>query len=183
MNAPSFVWLIGIPLIAAPLIYLSGHLGGDKGRTRIAQFVGLAALLATWVPFYYAVRELNLSGHTTWTLGSISLCLNGIGLLLAAVALGLGTMVVLFSGPYMSGESNQEKFYAMLVAMIGVMIGLGFTCDLFNLWIWFEAMAITPCWFCWQLVWCSPRQERSTWSRSKQPAAVLPLYLPPEHSL
>lgn len=143
MNAPSFVWLIGIPLIAAPLIYLSGHLGGDKGRTRIAQFVGLAALLATWVPFYYAVRELNLSGHTTWTLGSISLCLNGIGLLLAAVALGLGTMVVLFSGPYMSGESNQEKFYAMLVAMIGVMIGLGFTCDLFNLWIWFEAMAIT----------------------------------------
>jgi hypothetical protein len=52
-------------------------------------------------------------------------------------------MVVIFSGPYMSKEANQEKFYAMLVAMVGVMIGLGCAYDLFNLWIWFEAMAIT----------------------------------------
>src|SRR3990172_998217 len=30
----------------------------------------------------------------------------------------------------------------MLVAMVGVMIGLGVAADLFNLWIWFEAMAV-----------------------------------------
>ena len=35
-----------------------------------------------------------------------------------------------------------EKFFAMLVAMVGVMIGLGCATDLFNLWIWFEAMAV-----------------------------------------
>jgi len=73
----------------------------------------------------------------------VSLCLDGLGLLLTSIALGLGTLVVLFSGAYMAKEAGQEKYYAMLSAMIGVMIGLGFTCDLFNLWIWFEAMAVS----------------------------------------
>ena len=31
----------------------------------------------------------------------------------------------------------------MLVALVGVMIGLGCATDLFNLWVWFEAMAIS----------------------------------------
>jgi proton-translocating NADH-quinone oxidoreductase chain N len=64
-------------------------------------------------------------------------------LLLAAVVLALGTLAVLFSGPYMAGEVGEEKFYAMLVALVGVIIGLGCAGDLFNLWIWFEAMAIS----------------------------------------
>jgi len=51
--------------------------------------------------------------------------------------------VVLYSGPYLSRETGQEKFYAMLVLMISMIIGLGSATDLFNLWIWFEAMAVT----------------------------------------
>jgi proton-translocating NADH-quinone oxidoreductase chain N len=43
----------------------------------------------------------------------------------------------------MDGELGEEKYYAMLVAMVGVMIGLGSASDLFNLWVWFEAMAVT----------------------------------------
>ncbi len=31
----------------------------------------------------------------------------------------------------------------MLVTMIGVMIALGCAADLFNLWVWFEAMAVS----------------------------------------
>jgi formate hydrogenlyase subunit 3/multisubunit Na+/H+ antiporter MnhD subunit len=76
-------------------------------------------------------------------IGSIPLRLDGLSLLLAAVALGLGTLAVLFSGPYMAGEAGEEKYYAMLCAMVGVMIGLGCAADLFNLWVWFEAMAVS----------------------------------------
>lgn len=144
MEISNFVWLIAIPLLASPLVYLSGHLRfGAERQITITREVAVAAMLLTWVPFYYSARELNISGHEIFTLGSVTLCLDGLGLLLAAVALGLGTLVTLFSGPYMSKESGNEKYYAMLAAMIGVMVGLGFTCDLFNLWIWFEAMAIT----------------------------------------
>ena len=57
--------------------------------------------------------------------------------------LTLGTLVFLFSGPYVAGEVGEEKYYAMLLAMIGLMIGLVCAGDLFNLWVWFEGMAIS----------------------------------------
>jgi len=140
MNTPAFVWLIALPLLAAPLTYLGGHLGR---RLNVAREVGLAGLVLAWVPFAGAALELRRSGVMTFSLGTVSLSMDGLGLLLAAVALALGTLVVLYSGPYLARESGQEKFYAMLVAMVGVMIGLGCAADLFNLWIWFEAMAVT----------------------------------------
>jgi proton-translocating NADH-quinone oxidoreductase chain N len=43
----------------------------------------------------------------------------------------------------MAGEVGEEKYYAMLLAMMGLMIGLVSASDLFNLWVWFEAMAVS----------------------------------------
>ncbi len=142
MNPPAFVWLIGIPLIASPVVYFSGHLGNVKRRWSLAQATGLVALLAAWVPFLQTAGALQQSQQVSFTLGSISLCFDGISLLLAGVTLALGTLVVLYSGTYLKAEPGQEKLYAILVAMTGLIIGLGCACDLFNLWIWFEAMAI-----------------------------------------
>jgi len=133
-----FVWMIALPVIASPVVYLSGHLGRRIG-TRLAPWVALIALLAAWVPFALAIPEIGAVFHV----GAISLKLDGLSLLLAAVALGLGTLVALYSGPYLSHEAGTEKYFAMLVAMVGVMIGLGCAADLFNLWVWFEAMAVT----------------------------------------
>lgn len=143
MNIPAYIWLIALPLLSSPLVYLSNHLGDSLRRWRAPQIIGAVVLFSTWWPFTLAVRELAQYGPTSFTIGSISLCADGLSLLLAAVSLILGTAVFLFSGPYMSQEIGQEKYYAMLIAMIGVMIGLGCACDLFNLWMWFEAMAIS----------------------------------------
>ena len=59
------------------------------------------------------------------------------------IVLLLGTLVILFSGQYMAGEIGEEKYYVMLLVMMGVMIGLSCAQDLFNLWVWFEAMAVS----------------------------------------
>jgi proton-translocating NADH-quinone oxidoreductase chain N len=142
MNPPAFIWLIGIPLIASPLIYFSGHVHTAKSGWSLPQATALIALLASWVPFIQTASFLQKSANMSFSLGSISLCFDGISLLLAGVTLALGTLVVLFSGAYLKADVGQEKLYAILVAMMGVMIGLGCACDLFNLWIWFEAMAI-----------------------------------------
>jgi proton-translocating NADH-quinone oxidoreductase chain N len=143
MTYPSFLWLIALPLIASPLVYLTGHLGKRLGQRVIAQGAGFFALLASWIPFFLSLQELQIYGPLRFTFGTISIRMDGLGLLLAGLALGLGTLVVFFSGPYMAHEEGEEKYYAMLVAMVGVMIGLGCAADLFNLWIWFEAMAVT----------------------------------------
>ena len=103
----------------------------------------MLALLASWIPFYLTATQLAQGTNLEYTLGSITLKMDGLGLLLSAVALGLGTAVALYSGPYLSKETGQEKFYAMLLLMISMIIGLGCATDLFNLWIWFEAMAVT----------------------------------------
>jgi len=139
MNAPAFLGMIVILLAASPLIYLGGRLSGKDRATPVAQTLAVLALGLAWIPFVLAARGPL---PTTWTFGAISLTLDGLGLLLAAVALGLGLLVAVFSGSYLKAEIGQEKFFAMLVAMVGVMIGLGVAADLFNLWIWFEAMAV-----------------------------------------
>ena len=143
MEIPAFIWLVVLPLAASPFVYLAGHAGKRLAQPKAAQAAGLIVLLAAWGPFVLAARELIASPGASFTLETISMQLDGLGLLLAAVALTLGTLTVLYSGPYLAAEAGQEKFYAMLVVMVGVMTGLGFAGDLFNLWIWFEAMAVS----------------------------------------
>jgi proton-translocating NADH-quinone oxidoreductase chain N len=135
VNAPAFVWLIALPLLAAPLIYFAGRVKG-AGWSR---WLALTCLLAMWLPFAFAAREMGAA----FTLGTIALRFDAWSLLLAALVLTLGTLVALFSNAYMARARGEEKYYALLVTMLGVMIGLGSAGDLFNLWVWFEAMAVS----------------------------------------
>lgn len=140
MDTPAFVWLIVLPLVASPLTYLVGRVVGQMAS--LPHVATLVALVATWVPFGLAARDLSLHGPATFTVGVVALRLDGVSLLLAALALGLGTLVALYSGASMAGEIGVEKYHAMLLAMVGAMIGLACAADLFNLWVWFEAMAV-----------------------------------------
>jgi len=145
MNVPTFVLLILILVTGSPLIYLVGRLGRDRrrGGSPAARWLALIVQLAAWVPFVMAARDVASGTVPELTLGMISLVFDGLALLLAALALVLGTLVTLYSTQYMAGEEGEEKYFAMLTAMIGVMVGLGCAVDLFNLWVWFETMAIT----------------------------------------
>lgn len=143
MSIPAFVSLIALLLLASPLVYLGGHLGRRWGLSTVAQRLALAILAIAWLPFVFAVRQFQLGGPVSHTIAGVPLTFDGVSLLLATIVLILGTIVVLFSGQYMAIESGRDKYYAMLLVMIGVMIGLGCAADLFNLWIWFEAMAVS----------------------------------------
>jgi len=143
MNIPLFIWLMLMPLLASPVIYLTGRLTRSLGRWWIPCLTAVAALAGDGIIFALTARQLNETGTLNFRLGSVSLRMDGLSLLLAATALALGILVVIFSGPYLSKETGQEKYYAMLVLMVSMIMGLGCATDLFNLWIWFEAMAIT----------------------------------------
>lgn len=144
MSIPSFIILITIPVVSAPLIYIVGRIFRITTNPKVcfARYFALIVILGTWVPFIFTVQDFLAGGNLIYTYGSVSLEMNGLALLLAAISLGLGTMVMIYSGPYMAGETNEGKYYAMLTAMIGIMIGLGTATDLFNLWLFFETMAV-----------------------------------------
>ncbi|MBK8985716.1 MAG: hypothetical protein IPM39_06485 [Chloroflexi bacterium] len=142
---PVFLWLIWLPLLWSPLIYLIGRLVQRQtvADTGAGRWVALLAVLSTWLPFGLTWQAFQANGALSYTLGTITLRLDGMSLLLATAVLTLSTLVILYSAMYVRGDLGETKYYAMLVAMSGVMIGLGCAADLFNLWLWFEAMAIT----------------------------------------
>ncbi len=142
MTLPAFASLIALLLLGSPLVYLGDHLGRRWGWTTAAQRQALAILLAAWLPFLLAVRQFQLGGPTTYAIAGLALTFDGLSMLLATIVLILGTIVVFFSTSYMAREPGRGKYYAMLLALIGVITGLGCATDLFNLWIWFEAMAV-----------------------------------------
>lgn len=147
MNFLNFTGLITIPLISSPIVYLAGRLGAREntlhGRSYLVRVLALLAVLAAWMPFLISVQTLFTTGAQEFNISTIRLHVDGISLLMAGCVLMLGTLVILFSGSYMAGEVGEEKYYAMLLAMMGLMIGLVSAGDLFNLWVWFEGMAVS----------------------------------------
>lgn len=141
----TFCWIILLPLLASPAIYMVGRVSRRRNWDvgMISHWLSVFVLTATWVPFIMTAIDLNDHGPQSYTVGTIALRMDDLGLLLAALSLGLGTLVVLYSGPYITAEHGREKYHALLVAMVAVMVGLGCASDLFNLWVWFEAMAIS----------------------------------------
>src|SRR5512140_1777194 len=143
MNPPTFLWLILLPAAFSALAYLVGRLVRRETLWYLPYATALVGLLTAWLPFGLAASQLTRGETLQYQYGSIALRMDALSLLLSAITLGLGTLVVLCSGPYLSKESGQEKFYAMLLLMISMIVGLACATDLFNLWIWFEAMAVT----------------------------------------
>ncbi|MHC1781541.1 MAG: complex I subunit 5 family protein [Anaerolineaceae bacterium] len=142
-TATTLIWLFATPFIASPLVYLAGriHFRFASREVNISRWAALlAALGIDWL-----IISLTLTSHAnpvSVSIGAVVMRFDSVSLALGAVAAGLATLVILFSGPYMAGEDGEEKYYALLLAMTGAMIGLGCASDLFNLWVWFEAMSI-----------------------------------------
>ncbi len=139
------IQMIVWPLMAVPIIYFAGRLAGHihfPAVRNAARWLGFVALLVTWVPLVQTTRLVLTDGAYAWTVGAIALRVDGISLLLAAVALALGTLAMLYTVPYLAHDAGTEKHHALIVAMTGMIIGLGCAYDLFNLWVWFEGMAL-----------------------------------------
>jgi proton-translocating NADH-quinone oxidoreductase chain N len=147
MNLFSFSSLIVIPLISSPIVYLAGRLGAQgvtlHRRSYLVRIIALIAAFVAWIPFLFSVQSLLANGIQEISIETIKLRIDEISLLMAGCILLLGTLVIFFSGSYMMEEVGEEKYYAMLLAMMGLMIGLVTASDLFNLWVWFEGMAIS----------------------------------------
>jgi proton-translocating NADH-quinone oxidoreductase chain N len=143
----AITWLIAIPLFSSPIIYLLGRIFMRAAKSdqtfRPAKLLAVFALLATAYPLYIAGDAYLTGGTYQIQFNSIVLQMDGIALILAGIVLGLGLMATIFSATYMKGDIGEEKFFALLTALIGSIIGLGLSYDLFNLWVWFEAMTIT----------------------------------------
>ncbi len=145
---PAALWLIVLPLLSAPIVYFMGHKGRKSPTSpengMYAGGLAFIVLATMFFPFFLTVDDFFLrSEPVVASVGMISFAFDGIALLMTGVVTVLALMVVVFSISYLKGTPNEAKFYALLLIMVASVIGLTSTHDLFNLWVWFETMAIS----------------------------------------
>jgi len=139
-----FLWLLILPFAGAMVTYLVGRVAViNKVKDNPARWLAFFVFLGVDYIFILLAQQFLSSGPIDLTVGTVALQFDGISLVLGGSALLRGTLSSLFSVDYIAGDTGEEKFYAMIIAMMGAVVGLSCANDLFNLWVWFETMAIT----------------------------------------
>ncbi|MEZ5626550.1 MAG: hydrogen gas-evolving membrane-bound hydrogenase subunit E [Rhodocyclaceae bacterium] len=136
-----------IALIAAAMVVAPAF------AVRLDQRAGwLLALapLAVFVHFLMLMPEVAaggvLSQHFVWVpaLGiELSFRLDGLSLLFALLISGIGTLIVLYAGAYLSDHHHLGRFYAYLLGFMAAMLGLVLADDLIAMFLFWELTSIT----------------------------------------
>ncbi len=74
---------------------------------------------------------------------TLSFYLDGLSLLFALLISGIGTLIVIYSGAYLSGHPNLGRFYAYLLAFMASMLGLVLAGNLIAVFIFWELTSLS----------------------------------------
>jgi len=74
---------------------------------------------------------------------SLAFYVDGLALLIAFLASGVGVLILTYSGGYMHGEPGQAKYYATLLAFMGSMLGVALAGDLVALFVFWELTSLS----------------------------------------
>jgi multicomponent Na+:H+ antiporter subunit A len=131
---------IGLPFAAAlsvPVVYrVLGERTAYAGAAVAAVSFGLVASQAgthgtatlEWIPSMGIALELYV---------------DGLAVLVAGLASGVGVLIFTYSGGYMVGEPGQPKYYASLLVFMGAMIGLVLASDLVSIFLFWELTSLS----------------------------------------
>jgi NADH:ubiquinone oxidoreductase subunit 5 (subunit L)/multisubunit Na+/H+ antiporter MnhA subunit/multisubunit Na+/H+ antiporter MnhB subunit len=120
-EAPSRLvgWILALFPLAAFILLLTQIPGKD---------VPPRSLIIPWMP----------------TLGlNFSLYLDGLSALFALLVTGIGVLVLVYAGYYLSGDPGAPRFNAYLLLFMAAMLGLVLAGDLLTLWFCWEGTSIT----------------------------------------
>ncbi|MGI5817470.1 MAG: complex I subunit 5 family protein [Armatimonadota bacterium] len=139
--------------VLLPIATLSGasllaYIVGRLSRSRmLTGFVAFVAVLGAGHAVYQVWGLLEAGRSIGWPAAGARVQLQSyllashLGVFLAATALLLTLMVVVYSMRYMH-RRNIGKFYGLLLIMTAGIVGVGFAGDLFTMFVLFEAMSI-----------------------------------------
>ena len=131
---------LGLPFLAAlavPVIYRV-----------LGECTAWFAALISLVTFGLVASQSGAEGTVTlpWIPSldiSLSLYLDGLSLLIALLATGVGVLVFIYSASYMHDEPGKPRYYATLLAFMGSMLGVALASDLIVLFVFWELTSIT----------------------------------------
>jgi multicomponent Na+:H+ antiporter subunit A len=107
-----------LALVAAGITMYFAQAGGDR----------LQVERVDWVP----VLGLDLSFR-----------LDGLSRLFALLIAGIGSLILLYAGPYMAGHQFAGRLLALLLAFLGSMLGLVLAGNILTLYVFWELTSVT----------------------------------------
>jgi multicomponent Na+:H+ antiporter subunit D len=149
------ILIVALPLVAAfviPLISMSR--GGDRWRNifSLAIFAFIAFLVAILVQNVHAVGiRIYTFGATTPELSlphgytvpvRIIFEVDGMSVFMGIIVTTVAFAALIYSLHFMKGQTGQARFYALMFLLYAAMMGLAFTGDMFNLFVFLEIASI-----------------------------------------
>lgn len=117
-----------------------------------SRFVWLIAIIPLFLFFYFAhyipqtMKGENVYYTLKWfpLLGvSISLYVDGLSLLFALLITGIGTLIVIYSIPYLDSDASLSRYFCYLFLFMAAMLGVVLADNLITLFICWEITSIS----------------------------------------
>lgn len=132
---------ISLLLLGAVSSYLGGILFRHRERL-ISGTISFLALLGGLISFSLLFPMMGESQRTL-LFGVLSWQVDLLGWIVAEIGLLLGVLVCLYSIVYMEEDTGTSKFFPLLILMILSVVGMAFSYDLFNLYLFFELLSVS----------------------------------------
>jgi len=130
---------VALPFVAtalvAPIYRVLGDRTGYAGAAVAALSFGLVAsqlgttgtVAVSWIPSMDVAMRFRV---------------DGLAVLFALLASGIGVCIFAYSGRYMAGKPGLPRFYAALLAFMGSILGVAFAADLLFLFLFWELTSV-----------------------------------------
>ncbi|MCM2503320.1 putative monovalent cation/H+ antiporter subunit A [Aureimonas altamirensis] len=140
-----FYLAVVLPFLAAIVAPSVHKLLGRFSAYALALFPALAFTLIFAVSEQIQGREIFLFGFDWIPTFDVRLSfrLDGLSYAFALLILGIGALIVLYSGGYLSKSDKLGRFYSYIFLFMGAMLGLVLADDLMTLFIFWELTSIT----------------------------------------
>jgi len=135
---------IGVYFLGSILAFLVGKFTKRWNSFWVAVITGLLGLVAT---VKVAFSELPITSSFTWfEFGelkvNLGLYIDGLSLLMALIATGIGFLDIIFSRGYMEDDESPHRYYFKKLFFIGSMVGLVFVNNLVGVYIFWEGVGL-----------------------------------------
>jgi len=132
-----------LPLIGFFTLPLASHISQRLRNWLAFVLVGASfAICTTLIPTAMAYRTLVVEKHLVFGFNMVFIA-DGLAVFMACLVSFIGAIVVLYSMDYIRRYENQNEYYFMIVLFLGAMMGLVFSGNLIQLYIFWELTAIT----------------------------------------
>lgn len=138
-----------LPFLAAAIApFVNGVLKGRAGSA-----AGYVLALVPAFLFLWFARMIGLVAHGETIVAALpwvpslqigyAIAIDGLSLVFALLVTGIGTLVVIYAGAYLSGHPDRGRFFSFIFLFMGAMLGLVLADNLLSLFVFWELTSVT----------------------------------------